>query len=404
MLVRSALRNVLRHKSRTAFTLAVIAFGVAALIVTGGFVENLYRQLGEAIIHSQSGHLQVAQPAWFAEGSRSPEKHLIPEIESARSQLARLSGASEVAARLLFAGLLSGNGAELPIVGEGFEPEKEAGLTSALTIVSGRPLRAGDPYGALIGEGLAQELSLATNDRVTLLASTIDGALNTVDLEVVGVFRSFSRDYDARALKVPLAAAQELVGTAQANVLVVLLDDTLQTGQARRAASALMQPRGLAVKTWEQLNDFYRNTVLLYERQFGVLTVIILVMVALGVGNAVSMAVFERVAEFGTMRALGNRSAHIFRLIMLESTAVGAIGSILGVIAGAGAAWLISAIGIPMPPPPNSNLGFTAAVELLPGVMLEAFAVGFAATLLSALLPATRACRVPIVEALRRAA
>ncbi len=384
-------------------TLSAIAFGVAALIVSGGFVLDLYRQLGEAIIHSQSGHLQIARPALFAEGSRSPEKHRIAELDAVKSELTRVPNVQHTMARLSFVGLLSNGRTDLPIIGEGAEPAEEAQFATSIKFLSGRPLTSGDRNGAAVGEGLAKALRLAPGDFITLVAATVDGSMNTTDLEVTGIFRSFSKDYDARAVKIPLRAAQELLNTPDANTIVLLLDDTEKTAAALEQATLRMQPRGLAVKAWQELNDFYANTVKLYDRQFGVLTVIILFMVALGVTNAVNMAVFERLGEFGTMRALGNRGWHVVKLVMLECALLGAIGAALGVAIGIMLALLISAVGIPMPPPPNSNIGYTAAIELAPRIILEAFAVGLIATVLSGVIPSLRARRVAIVDALRQA-
>ena len=404
MLIRFAARNVFRHGVRSAITLAAIAFGVVALIVSGGFVDDLYHQLGEAIIHSQTGHLQVARPALFAEGSRSPEKYRIADFKAVTSELARLSGVKDVAGRLSFVGLLSNHRTEQPIIGEGVEPDKESTLMTSVIMLAGRPLAPRAPDGVLVGEGLAKKLGLKPGDLVTLLAATVDGAMNSADLQVVGVFRSFSKDYDERAVKIPLQAAQDLLGTPDVNTIVLLLDDTSRTNAVLGQASALVRSRGLAVKSWEQLNEFYANTVKLFDREFGVLKVIILFMIALGVSNAVNMAVFERLGEFGTMRALGNRGGHIVRLIMTECVLLGAMGAGAGVLIGAAAAMLISAVGIPMPPPPNSNIGYTAAIQLLPSVVLQALVVGFAAAVLAGLIPALRVSRVPIVEALRRIA
>lgn len=404
MLIRFAARNVFRHGIRSAIALAAIAFGVVALIISGGFVHDLYHQLGEAIIHSQTGHLQVARPALFAEGSRTPEKYRITDFKAVASELARLSGVKEVAGRLSFVGLLSNHRGELPIIGEGVEPDKEAALMTSVTLLAGHALAPREPDGVLVGEGLAKKLGLKPGDSVTLLAATVDGAMNSADLQVVGVFRSFSKDYDDRAVKIPLSAAQDLLGTSDVNTIVLLLDDTSKTGVVLAQASALMLPRGLAVKSWEQLNEFYENTVKLFDREFGVLKVIILFMVALGVSNAVNMAVFERLGEFGTMRALGNRGGQIVRLIMTECVLLGVIGAGAGVLLGAGVAALISAVGIPMPPPPNSNIGYTAVIQLLPGVVIQSLLVGFAAAVLSGFIPALRASRIPIVDALGRIA
>ena len=83
------------------------------------------------------------------------------------------------------------------------------------------------------------------------------------------------------------------------------------------------------MNTWLKLNDFYAKTVEMYDVQFGVLRIIILLMVLLSVVNSVNMSVFERVGEFGTMMALGNRSRRVFTLIIAENTLIGVAGASL---------------------------------------------------------------------------
>jgi putative ABC transport system permease protein len=234
------------------------------------------------------------------------------------------------------------------------------------------------------------------------MVSTAGGALNTLDFEVVGTFRSFSRDYDARAVRVPLAAAQELLNAKGVNTLVVSLTDSLQTPRIAALLSAQLDPAKYEVKQWNELTDFYDKTVALYDRQFGVLRLIVLLMVLLGVANSVNMSVFERVGDFGTMMALGNRRIDVFKLVMLENILVGAAGSLAGVILGVVLALIISAIGIPMPPPPSSELGYLAQIRIVPKEIVLAFVVGFVATVAAALFPARRVTRIPVVDALRQ--
>ena len=76
-MVKLALRNVVRQKTHTAMTLTAIVFGVAGLILAGGWVNDIFVKLAEALIHSQSGHLQVYKSGFYAAGSRSPEKYLM---------------------------------------------------------------------------------------------------------------------------------------------------------------------------------------------------------------------------------------------------------------------------------------------------------------------------------------
>ena len=140
----------------------------------------------------------------------------------------------------------------------------------------------------------------------------------------------------------------------------------------------------------------------LYRRQFGVLQLIILAMIVLSVANSVNMAIFERTGEFGTLMALGDRRRDVFRLVMAENTVLGLLGAVLGVAVGSALATGISSVGIPMPPPPNSNSAYTALIRLQPMLIAIAFAVGVLATVLAAILPARRASRLPLIEALRQ--
>jgi putative ABC transport system permease protein len=254
----------------------------------------------------------------------------------------------------------------------------------------------------LIGKGVARALKLEPGDRASVVVSA-GGAMNTLDFEVVGVFQSFSNEYDARAIKIPLGAAQELLDVKGVNVLVVSLK---RTGDTQRVAQALAAdlPREppLDIRRWEELNDFYAKTVRLYGLLFGVLQWIILAMVLLSVTNTVNMTIFERTGEFGTMRALGNRGKEVFLLLLAENAILGLLGAAIGVAVGVYLASLISAIGIPMPPPPNADLGYTAKIRIVPSVIASAFAVGVIATVLAAILPALRVARTEVVEALRQ--
>lgn len=397
-------RNLGRNKARSALSLAAIATGVAGLILSGGFVNDLIYQLGEALIHSQSGHVQVGRSGYFDVGSRSPGKHLIPAELAERARTQKLAHVDEVMRRIGFSGLLSNGRSSYPIVGEGIEAEPESRLGTYMVVAEGRTLSSRDRFGALVGAGVAKAMDLRPGSRISIVAPTVDEAMNTVDLEVVGVFQSFSKDYDDRVVKIPLGAAQELLDTTGVNLLVLLLEDTRHTAAVAKILADRFGSQGLEVKTWDWLNDFYWKTVALYDRQFGVLRLIVLVMVALAVIGAINVSVLERAGEFGTMRALGNTSRDVMGLIVMEAAVLGTVGALLGAALGIGLAWTISEIGIPMPPPPNSNLAFTASIRTDHFVIAGALAVGVLATLLASIFPALRVSRLPIVDALRRIA
>jgi len=398
-----ALRNVLRQRTRTALTLAAIALGVASLILAGGYVEDTLVQLREATIKSRLGHLQVYKAGLYASGGQRPFDYLIEDTPAMENAVGALSGVVAHARRLSFSGLISNGRGDLPIWGEGIEPEPENRIGSAVTMLDGRRLSGGDKFAIVVGEGLAQALKVKVGDSVSLVLSTRDGAMNTLEFSIVGVFRSMSKEYDARGVQIPLVAAAELVDTPGISAVVVLLDDTAQTDAALATLTARLPAGRYEVKTWRELADFYNGTVAFYERQFAVLHLIILVMILLSVANTVNMTLHERTGEFGVMRALGRRGADIFRLAVLESAILGLIGATLGVIIGVLLALLISAVGIPMPPGPNSESGLTAAIRVVPSVIATAFALGVLAAVVASLLPARKIARIPVVEALRQA-
>lgn len=400
-MLKLALRNVTRHRLRGAMILAAIAFGVAGLILIGGFIQDMFAQLAEATIHSQTGHIQVARPGYFGAGSRSPEKFLIPDAEGLKRRIARAADTQEVMARMRFSGLLNNGKTDLPIVGEGIEPDKEMRLGTYIVIKDGRALRDKDAYGIEVGEGVANSLHLRPGDRVNLMVTTGDGAINVLDFGVVGIFQSFSRDYDARAVKIPLAAAQELLTTNGANVIVVALRRTGDTDAVAAKIRERVESAGLELKRWYEIDDFYAKAVTLYRRQFGVLRLIVLVMILLSVSNVLNMSIFERAGEFGTMRALGIRNKGVFESVLLEGFFIGVAGALAGCLLGVVLAWAISAVGIPMPPPPGSNLEYVARIRVTPDVVAGAFLAGLIGTFLASLLPARRVSRLPIADALR---
>ncbi len=399
--LKLALRNLFRHRSRTAATLFAIVFGVASMILAGGFVEDILIQLGEATIHSQTGHIQIATPAYWGSRSRAAESNMIKDPAPIARILAKQTGIEQAVSRINFVGMLNNGKRDLAIIGEGIEADGENKIGSFIRYSAGRALKNGDSDGVVVGQGVAHLLNLQVGDRVTLIISLSQGAINTMDLKVVGIFQSFSKEFDARAIRIPLAATQALLDTTSAHVMVLTLDKTGDTDSIARSLGTLLDKQGVQVMTWQQLSDFYEKTVKLYGAQFGVLQFIIFVMVLLSVANSINMTLYERTREFGTLLSLGDRPATVFQLIMLESLLLGLIGALLGMLVGYAAAAAISMVGIPMPPPPNSNLGYTALIRLDPVGILSSGAIGFCAAVFAALYPAYRATRVNIVDALR---
>jgi len=154
---------------------------------------------------------------------------------------------------------------------------------------------------------------------------------------------------------------------------------------------------------WYDLADFYNKTVDLFSRQVGVVRLLIALIVVLSISNTLSMSVIERTSEIGTMMALGNKRRAVMGLFLIEGTLLGVAGGIVGIVVGGALAMVISAVGIPMPPPPGMARGYIGAIALTPGLIADGMVLAMATTVLASIAPAWKASRMTIVDALRHA-
>ena len=403
VIARLAWRNVTRHYGRTATALAAIALGVAAIVIAGGFVHDVYDQFGEAIIHSQYGHLQIYRKGYTAKGTQRPLDFLIDPNAPVVDRVKRLDGVVTVLARLRFVGTANAGGADLPIVAEGVQPDLENRLGSFVHLVEGRLLQPGDRDAVIVGDGVAKALQLHPGMALSLNIVTREGALNSLEFMTVGIFRSHSKEFDARAVRLPIESAQDLLGTQGENEIVLELRDTGRTDATAAEVSAALASAGYEVRTWRELADFYGKTIQLFDRQFGFLQGLLLLMIALSVSSTINAATFERLPEFGTMIALGDSQRDVSQLIVTECFILGILGSAIGVCAGIALALGISVTGIEMPPPPNTDIGYVARIRIVPSVLLTATVVGILAATIAGLAPAVKISRTSPVEALGRA-
>lgn len=398
-----AVRNVLRQRRRALFALLTIVGGVVALMLASGFIEWIFLQMRESTIQSQLGHVQVVRSGYFEGGAADPYANLLPADE-ANGELQSLStapGVQVVAPRLAFTGLISFGEATLSFSGEGVDPGKEIRLSKGIQIVSGEPMSPSDPTGLVIGEGLAANLGVKVGDRVVLLVTTKSRGVNGVDCHVRGIFSTYSKSFDDSSLRVPLVTARKLVKVAGATNWVVVLDRTDATSLFMEQYGAQLKSKGFDAVPWYDLADFYNKTVVLFSRQVGVVKLLIGMIIILSISNTLSMAVIERMNEIGTVMALGKRRKAVLRMFIIEGVILGLLGGALGVVVGYLLAHLISAIGIPMPPPPGMAKGYIGEIMITPLLVLDALLLAVGTTLIASIVPAWRASNVIIVDALR---
>lgn len=399
--IRLALRNVTRQRRRALLGVVTIAGGVICMLLAGGFIQWIFQDMRESTIRSQLGHIQIVRPGFYEKGIANPYAYLLPAEGEEWGLVEATSEIKTVAPRLVFSGLISHGEDTISFAGEGVVPEKEVELSRALTIVAGKTLSSEEPGGILLGEGLAANLGAKVGDSVVLLGTTAQGTMNGVDARVRGIFATITKAYDDSALRAPLPLAQQLVRVAGATNWVVLLNRTEDTDAAVESLQRRLPTAKFELVSWQTLADFYNKTVTLFSRQVGVVQVLIGLIIILSISNTLSMAVIERTGEIGTSMAIGVRRAAILRQFVLEGLILGAIGGLIGLTLGWLLAQAISAIGIPMPPPPGMARGYIGQILITPQLAAQALALAVVTTFLASLFPARKASRMIIVDALR---
>ena len=400
---RLAVRNVVTHRRRSGLGLVSVAAGVAALIVASGFIDWIHWSMRENTIGSRLGHIQVVRTGYFEDGAANPFAYLLPDDVTAQGRIARLPGIKAVAPRLALNGLISRGDTTISFLGEGIDPTLEAPFDPFVVISSGSALSASDPHGIIVGKGLADNLGVHVGDQVVLIVNKRSGGINAVEVKVRGVFSTATKAYDDSALRLPINTAKKLLGAPGVHAWIVLLNDTMQTDQVCDQIRTIVAADGLQVVPWYRLADNYNKTVALFSKQVGVLKFIIAAIIVLSISNTLTMSVLERTSEVGTMMALGTSGRTILRRFLGEGAVMGVLGGLVGVIAGIALAILISAFGIPMPPPPGVAHGLTGEVRVTPSLVLDALALAVFTTLIASCYPAWKASRMVIVDALRQA-
>lgn len=399
MAISLALRNLRRQFRRSLTSLLSIGFGVTALLVASGFTEALFFEFREATIRSQFGHIQVTRPGFQEKGRSDPWSYLLPADPA--FGVASLPAGAVIAPRLLLNGLVSFGETTLPFMSEGVDPAVDMVDDRSLRMLQGRRLAGGDHQQLVLGEGLAAQLRVTVGEKVVLLTNTPDAQLGAAEAEVVGVFSSFSKEFDDAALFLPVSLARSLAKVDGAHAWLVFLQDTLDTDRALQSLRPALAADAFQVSPWYQLAEFYARAAELFAQQLQLVKAIVVAIILLGIGNTMMMSVLERTSEIGTVMALGTKRAAVLRGFLLEGALLGLLGALLGVLAALALGQLLALAQIQMPPPPGFARSYLAALRFTPAMVLETVLLACAVTTLASLYPALRASRMVIVDAIR---
>lgn len=401
-----ALRGLLRNRRRSLVTLLAIAFGFSAIALFAGYTHNVYDGLSRQSIHDEMiGHLTVSKRGMRQEGKLDPERYMLTQAEvDAIGRLLRDEPHVElVAPRLALSGLLSNGRASTIFIAEGVEPVamerlQENGPNPKMK----KRLASERPEVVELSEGLAAMLHLSTGGQGAMLVNTLSGQANALDVSVGHTFNTGNARSNDKFAFLTLDLARTLLDAeGRADRLTVLLDDVDQTSALRTRLQAKLNTAGfdVEIQTWQELSDFYNQVHGMFDMIFGFIASIVLTVVVMSVANSMGMTVIERTREIGTLRAIGLKRSGVVRLFTTESMLLTLIGCLLGLGITLAVRWGINVANISYIPP-NSVAPVPLLVDMDIARVTFTFVLMSVVGTLAAYMPARRAARKDIIDAL----
>ena len=329
-IVSFALRNFNRSRTRTRITVGAMAFACAIMIFYASLLEGWLAGMEKNAVGMDLGEFQI-----HARGFRA-DPDLYKRIAGEEEVLAQLGRAGFVAAPRLYAsGLAAAGNASSGIELRGVDLLREPLVTAINQHVwQGQWLAEDDQAGVVLGRKLARILGLAVGDEVVVVAQAADGSTANELFRVRGILKSVAEGVDRGGFFLPAPAFRRLMivphGVHQ--IVVKRQQATEDLGQATTRLARLLP--NYEVRNWRQLQPVLARLFEMSDVSLVIMLLITYAAVGILTLNALLMSVFERIPEFGVMKALGFSPWGLFAMIVMESMLQVTVAAILALATG----------------------------------------------------------------------
>ncbi len=401
MIGKLSLRNLLRNPRRSLTLIITIALGTGALFLYHGFNFGIMNQYRKNTIHARYGHGQLNLKDYRKQIYEKPWEHWIENFDEVKNQLQREAEIEYIFPRIEFYALLTNGKINVSGRGQGIDAEVESKFFDTLNVVDGKNLSK-EADGIILGKGLADSLNLKINERVTIMANTIYGSLNAIDLTVTGIFHTGAKDFDDVVFRLPLAQTKILLDTNKVEAIALGLKNDEPKTWDKLALKLTEKFPALEATSFNILDKiYYQHAVDFLEAQFNSIRLIILVIVILSILNTISTSILERKQEIGNLRANGESRLEIMVLLISESLVIGFIGGLIGIILSYLLNFTLLKNGILMPPSPGLTRQFHVFIELQFSYALITILLGILSTLVGTIVSGMKVTKTEIGELLR---
>ncbi|MEA1970926.1 MAG: lipoprotein-releasing ABC transporter permease subunit [Thermodesulfobacteriota bacterium] len=319
--------------ANTFISVAGIFLGVAALIIVLAVMNGFEIELRDKILGINS-HIVLMEYT----GGMEDHEGIMRKIES-------VDGVVASTPFIYGQAMLKNRGRVTGVVLRGMSTKTSANVINLgkmkdgnIDYLSGRGNKTDLP-GVVIGKELAQNLGLLLFDAVEILLpmgiTTPMGIVPKIKkFSVVGIFDSGSYEYDSSLVFMSLENCKKFLGMKDTVTgLEIKVDDIYGAG---RIAKAIQEKLGYPhwARSWIEMNKNLFSALKLEKRVMFIILSLIVIVAAFNIITTLIMTVMEKSRDIAILKSMGATARSIMKIFMIEGIVIGAIGTILGCIAG----------------------------------------------------------------------
>jgi ABC-type lipoprotein release transport system permease subunit len=396
-----AWRNVWRNTRRSVVTIAAMTLSLWVLILYSGLIEGYIQGMERDIVELEIGDLQITTEAYRDDPS------LFERIEDPDTIVAALEAQGMHASPRLLGGGLGAAGEQSAALSlRGVDPVKEAATLGIDThLMRGTWLSADDPKGVVIGRRLAKGLSADLGSELVVLSQGADGSMANDLFHVVGVLAPVSDGTDRTGVFLTDTAFREMmVVDGGAHQIIASRPEGMALAEAGELARSAAP--GLLARTWAEMMPEMAQMLETSRAAIVFVFLIVYLAVAILILNAVLMAVFERVREFGVMKAIGVPPSSVLAMILLETAIQAAVATVAATLLALPGIWYLTEHGLDMSMVGGTSVMGMAMRQIWYGIFTPVslgLPIGMLwfLSLIAALYPAIRAATLAPLDAMR---